>query len=528
MELPLTPTRFLNRAVALYPDKPAVINGDARFTYREFKERSNRFGHAMSGLGLGRGAVIAYLGLNNHQILEAYYGVLPSGFVLLPLNVRLRPQDLAYILADADAKALIVGPEFAQLGFGLREAVPGLDHLIMLGEDVPVNALSYERLLADAATDDIDYMQVDEHDVAEMFYTSGTTGRPKGVELTHRNLYLHALSCIASLTIVDSDVALVGAVPLFHVNGWGSPHYMVAVGGTMSVIPRFDPAFVCQAVERDRVTILGMVPTMLMALLNYPDRSKYDLSSLKWVLIGGAPPPPSLIAAAREQMNVDCFVGYGLSETTPLLTIATVKSTLTDRPADERYARQAMTGIPGVGVEIRVVNSEGQDVAPNGQEIGEIWARGDNVLRGYHNMPEDSATALAGGWFHTGDLATIDEEGYIQIKDRKKDIIISGGENISSVEIEDVFYQHPAVLEAAVIAVPDEKWGEVPQALVVLKPGHSATPEDLLAFACERLPRFKHPRGVDIYPEFPKTGTGKIVKTDLREKYWEGYESRVH
>jgi fatty-acyl-CoA synthase len=528
MQLPLTPTRFLNRAAGLYANKVAVIDGEKRFTYREFKERVNRFGHAFADLGLARGAVIAYLGLNNHEILEAYYGILPAGFVLLPLNVRLRPQDLAYILSDAGAEALIVGPEFPALGFGLRDAVPGLRLLVMLGENVPGHALNYEELLAGAADTDIGYEQVDENDVAEMFYTSGTTGRPKGVELTHRNLYMHAYSCIATLGINERDVALVGSVPLFHVNAWGTPHYMVCVGGTMTVIPRFDPAWVCQTVARDRVTALGMVPTMLSALLGFPELHKYDMSSLEWILIGGAPPPPSLIAAAREQIGVDCFVGYGLSETTPLLTIATIKSTLADRPAEERYARQAMTGLPGIGVEVRVVDADGHDVTADGSQIGEIVARGDNVMKGYHNLPEDTARALAGGWFHTGDLATIDAEGYIQIKDRMKDIIISGGENISSVEIEDVFYQHPAVLEAAVIAVPDDKWGEVPLALVTLKPGQTATPEELLAFAAERLPRFKQPRAVEIHPEFAKTGTGKIIKTTLREPYWQGYALRVH
>ncbi len=528
MELPLTPIRFLNRAAAIYPDKVAIINGDQQFTYRVFQERVARFGHALRGLGLGPGAVVAYLGLNNHQILEAYFGVLPAGLVLLPLNVRLRPQDLSYILSDAPAQALIVGPEFTALGFQLQEAVPGLDHLILLGDEAPAHAHSYEQLLAAAASDPLPYDGIDENSVAELFYTSGTTGRPKGVELTHRNLYLHAYSCIATLGINSRDIALVGSVPLFHVNAWGTPHYMVAVGGTMSVISRFDPNLVCQAVARDRVTAMGMVPTMLGALLGYPDLHKYDLSSLQWVLIGGAPPPSSMIAAAREQLNIDCFVGYGLSETCPLVTIALIKSTLDDRPQAELYARKAMTGLPGLGSEVRVVNSEGQDVASDGTEIGEIWARGDNVMRGYHNLPEETALALAGGWFHTGDLATIDSEGYLQIKDRKKDIIISGGENISSVEIEDVFYQSPDVQEAAVIAVPDDRWGEVPLALVVLKPGHTASAEELLAFVGERLPRFKHPRSVEIRTEFPKTGTGKIIKNELRDPYWAGLDTRVH
>ena len=235
-----------------------------------------------------------------------------------------------------------------------------------------------------------------------------------------------------------------------------------------------------------------------------------------------------MIAAAREKLGTDCYVGYGLSETTPVLTVARLKDTLRDRPAAERYARNAMTGVAIPGVEVRVVDADDRDVPADGATMGEIVVRADHVMRGYHNLPEETAQALRGGWFHTGDLATMDDEGYLQIKDRAKDIIISGGENIASVEIEEVLYQHPAVLEAAVVAAPDERWGEVPVGLIVLKPQHTATAEEILAFAADRLPGFERPKLIEFLPEFPKTGTGKIVKTALREKYWAGYTTRVH
>jgi fatty-acyl-CoA synthase len=528
MKLPLTPIRFLNRAAALYTNKTAIVDGGQSYTFHEYKDRATRLGHALRGLGLQPGAVVAYLGLNNHQLLEAYYAILPVGLVLLPLNVRLRPQDFVYILQDSNTQALIAGPEFADGAFRLKEAMPNLKHLILLGEDVPVGAHSYERLLADAPADEIDYMGIDDDAVAEMFYTSGTTGRPKGVELTHRNLYLHALCCIPPLGLSDRDVALVGTVPLFHVNAWGAPHWAAAIGMRMVVIPRFDPEWTLKAIQEHKVTLVAMVPTMLNVLLNYPTLAQYDLSSLRLVIIGGAPPPPTMIAAAREKLGTDCFVGYGLSETTPVLTVATLKDTLLDRPAAERYARQAMTGVPIPGVELRIVDAAGRDVPADGEAMGEIIVRADHVMKGYHNLPEETARVIVDGWFHTGDLATLDGEGYVQIKDRKKDIIISGGENIASVEIEDVLYQHPAVLEAAVIAAPDEEWGEVPVAIVVLKPDQETTAESILAFCAERLPRFKRPKLVEFVPEFPKTGTGKVIKTGLREKYWEGYTMRVH
>ncbi len=528
MKLPLTPTRFINRAAQIYGNKVAIVDGAKQFSYREYKERTHRLGHGLLDLGLKPGDVVAYLGLNNHQLLEAYYAILPTGLVLLPLNVRLRPQDFVYILQDAGVKALIAGPEFIEGAFKLREAVPGLEHLILLTDDAPVGAHSYEQLLADASAEEIDYTSIDEDAVAEMFYTSGTTGRPKGVELTHRNLYLHGLCCIPPLNLNDRDVFLVGTVPLFHVNAWGAPHWITAVGARMVVTPRFDPEWTLRAIQDHKVTLMALVPTMLNAVLNFPRLGDYDVSTLRAMIIGGAPPPPSMIAAAREKLDTDCFVGYGLSETTPVLTMAVIKDTLLDHPMEEQYNRKAMTGVPIIGVELRIVDADGQDVPHDGESMGEIIVRADHVMKGYHNLPEETARVIVDGWFHTGDLAAMDDEGYVQIKDRKKDIIISGGENISSVEIEDVLYQHPAVMEAAVVAAPDEQWGEVPIAIVTLKPGHEATAEEILAFCATRLPGFKRPKMVEFVPDFAKTGTGKIIKTDLREKYWQGQALRVH
>ena len=287
MKLPLTPIRFLNRAASLYAKKTAIVDGPRRYTYAEYKERATRLGHALLDLDLKAGDVVAYLGLNTHELLEAYYAVLPTGLVLLPLNVRLRPQDFVYILEDAGVRALICGPEFAAGGFQLREAIPHLDHLILLGDDPPMGAHGYEAILAAASAEEIDYLGVDDDAMAELFYTSGTTGHPKGVELTQRNLYLHAMSCIPALDLNDHDVMLVGTVPLFHVNAWGAPHWVAAVGARMVVIPRFDPEWPLRAIQAEKVTLVTMVPSMLNAVLNFPNLGQYDTSSLRlWSSVG--------------------------------------------------------------------------------------------------------------------------------------------------------------------------------------------------------------------------------------------------
>jgi fatty-acyl-CoA synthase len=531
MNIPLTPLRFQRRAATLYRKKVGVICGRERFTYGQFNDRVNRLSRALGSLGVAKGDRVALLSYNCHRLLEAYYGVVQTGAVLMPLNIRLSPQELSYILNDAEASLLFLDPDFIPLVETFRKDVTTVKAFVLLDDaEKPRWALpvTYDELLAEHTGEELDTSDIREDDLAELFYTSGTTGDPKGVMLSHRNLYLHALSVLASHHVTENDVQL-HTIPLFHVNGWGTPQTLTCVGGTHVMLRRFDPKTVLELVEAERVTIFSLVPTMATALVNYPEVSRYDVSSVRLILIGGAASPPELIRAVEEKFpSARCYAGYGLSETSPVLTVSFLKHEHQGLTGEARYRRQAMTGYALPGVELRVVNEKGEDVKPDGQQIGEIIARSDGVMLGYWRRPEETAAVIRDGWFHTGDMATIDEDGYILIVDRKKDIIISGGENIASLEIEKVLAAHPAVYECAVIAVPDEKWGEVPKALVVLKPEMTATAEELIEFCKSRLASFKAPKSIDFYESLPKGGTGKILKRELREKYWKGYEKRVH
>ena len=530
MIVPMLVTRFLRRAVKLYPNKTAVVCGENRFTYAEYNERVNRLSNVLLGLNVEQGDRVSFLTFNCHRLLESYYGVVQMGAVLLPLNVRLSGEELAWILNHAEAKVLFVDKDLLPLIRPVIGKLETVQTFILLLDGVPpsdCNWLDYESLLSSASPATPPQPLIDENDVAELFYTSGTTGRPKGVMLTHRNLYANAISFIHGLDLRDGDVFL-QTVPLFHVNGWGTPHFLTCVGGTHVLMRAFDPQRVLELIEHERVTVGAMVPTMLNALLNFPDAGKYDVSSFSRLLVGGAPPPESFFKAAAQKFGVDCFTGYGLSETSPGLAIATVKSHLASLPDDEQYRIKARTGLEVIGVELRVLDDRGEDVENDGRQIGEIVARSDGVMKGYWKDPEATSKVIVDGWFHTGDLATIDQENYIQIVDRKKDIIISGGENVASVEIENALYSHPAVSENAVIAVPDDKWGEVPKALVVLKPGQHVTEDDLLQHCRAKLAKFKVPKSVEFVDPLPKTGTGKTLKSRLRDKYWADHEKRVH
>jgi fatty-acyl-CoA synthase len=530
MILPLTPVRFKLHASRLYGKKTGVVCGDHRFTYREFNERCDRLSQALLEIGLRPGERVAYLSLNCHRLLEAYYGVPQTGAVLLPLNVRLSPEELTYILNDAAPRLLFFSPEFTALGERLSLGVRSIEHSIALRGEKPPWAYgkSYEELLASAAPREIDYRSIDENSLAELFYTSGTTAHPKGVMLTHRNLYLHAVYTAAGLRQWDTAVH-VYLVPLFHVNSWGAPHTMTMVGGRHVIAPRFDPGLVLELASRERANHLDMVPSMAIALINHPDFDNYDLSCVKEVMLGGAPSSTALIRQIEEKIpGCICMGGYGLTETSPVLSEARIKAHLEDDPDELKLRRKATAGFVLAGSELRVVDANGHDVEPDGKAVGEVIVRGDNVMAGYWNQPEETARAIRGGWFYTGDLATIDDEGYVLIVDRVKDMVLSGGENIATAEVERVIYQHPAVLECAVIAVPDDAWGEVPKALVVLRDGERAIEAEIIDHCRLHLAGFKVPSSVEFMKGLPKGGTGKVLKKVLREKYWAGRERRVH
>jgi fatty-acyl-CoA synthase len=529
MQVPMLPVRFLRRAAQIYANKPAIVCSGESYTYGVYRDRVNQLSHALERLGVRQGDRVAYLALNCHRLLEGYYGVPQIGAILLCLNIRLGKEEVAFILNDAQPRVLVLSHMMVPVWEAIADRCPSVEHvLLMEGPLADHNWPGYDEAIAGEPTTPPAEPKIDENDVAELFYTSGTTGgEPKGVMLTYRNLYAHALQAILGLDLSDGTVQVVGTVPLFHVNAWGSPHYLVALGATQVVVPRFDPQMFCEAVQRYHATNALLVPTMLNALLNFPRLGEYDLSSLVRIMLGGAATPYSLIEQGREALKCECLVGYGLSETSPILTVATLKSTLKELPAEEKDRIQAMTGLPLIGIELEILDDEGNPVAHDGQSRGEICVRGDSVMKGYWNRPRETTAAFEGGWFHTGDVAVIDSEGYVNIVDRKKDIIISGGENISSAAIEDAIYRHPAVLEAAAIGVPDPRWGETPKAIVVLKPGQSLTEEELIQFLRQYLAGFEVPRSVDFVDELPKTGTGKVIKHELRKRYWQGHESAV-
>ncbi|MGC2279574.1 MAG: long-chain-fatty-acid--CoA ligase [Candidatus Acidiferrales bacterium] len=526
MNIPLTPLRCLRYAEQQYPRRTAVVCNNERFTYTQFGERVGRLAGALRHAGVQPGDRVAFLSTNCHRLLEAYYGVLEAGAVLLPLNIRLTPNELAYVLNDAEATVLFVEKQFLATADSFRKNVPSLGMFCQL--DGPPEApwlapQNYEALLEAATPHRADISTIDENSIAELFYTSGTSANPKGVMLTHRNVYLHALHvCLGHHT--EKGAVELHTIPLFHANGWGVAHFLTLLGGTHVMLQRFDPKEVFRLIEKEKVHSCSLVPIMATALVNCPERQNYDLSSLRRITIGGAASSPTLIREVEEKVGCECYSGYGLTETAPVLSVSPMKIGM-DWQGEQRYAGQAMTGFAIPGMELRVVDPNDHDVPRDGQSVGEIVARGDGIMEGYWRQPDASADALRGGWFHTGDMATMNEDGYLLIVDRKKDIIVSGGENISSLELEKAILAHPAVLEVAVIPVPDAKWGEVPRALVVLKPNAAATESELSEFCRSRIAHYKCPRSFEFVDALPKTGTGKVLKKDLHKKYWRGKET---
>ncbi|MEK7407546.1 MAG: long-chain-fatty-acid--CoA ligase [Acidobacteriota bacterium] len=525
MFIPLTPIRFLHRAVDLYGPKVGIISGDKRFTYAQFGERSERLATALGGLGVQPGDRVAYLSLNTHQLLEGYYGVIQARAAVTPLNVRLTAPELTAILNHSGARLLLFENEFAPVVEKLRAACPAIEKFITLDDAVPLADLTYEELLAQGRPERADVMSYDENSTAELFYTSGSTGTPKGVMLSHRTVYLHALYAQAGMPIDDTFVCL-HTIPLFHANGWGSPQTATLMGCGQVMVRRFDPVAVLELIQEHRATSMFLVPTMTNALLNVPDAGEFDLSSMKYIHIGGAASSPELVERTQKLFtNAICCAGYGLTETSPVVSTGRPKGA---PPPQPDWRRRAMAGWPFPCTEVRVVGSQMNDVPRDMKAIGEVVVRGDIVMEGYYQDAEGTAAVMSGEWFHTGDMAVWDEETVIHIVDRKKEIIISGGENISSLEIERAIAAHPEVYECAVVSAPDERWGEVPAAFVMLKPGSKLSAEELLAFLSDRLARFKLPRRIEFSEEpLPKTGTGKMRKLELRERFWAGKERRV-
>lgn len=517
-------TEILDRANRLYHKRKAFICGDSTFTYGEWYHRVNRLSSSLQEMGIEKGDRVAFMMLNCHREVETYFATFNIGGVAVPVNVRLSPQEIIYIINDSESKVLVVDDALLPLVEGIRPKLETVKHFIHAGDyGLPQGMLRYEEILAGAAPRPR-AVAIADNDLAGIFYTGGTTGTPKGAMLSHHNLMSDTLHFLAYVHMSNKDVWL-HVAPLFHIAACATMFVAMEYGVPQVMMKLFIPDMVMQTIERYKVTVTLLIPAMLNWMINHPDFGKYDLSSLRAIGYGASPMPSEVLRKAMTSLSCQFGQAYGMTEASPMLTFLGVEDHVLDGPP-EVVARLASAGQPSVGVEVRVVNERGEDVKPG--EVGEVIARGPNIMLGYWKRPEDTAEAIRDGWYYSGDMATVDDEFYLYIVDRRKDMIISGGENIYSTEVENVLYQHPAILEAAVIGVPDPKWGEAVKAVCVLRQGHSATSEEIIAFCKERLSSYKAPKSVDFVESLPKSAAGKILKREVREPYWKGYDRRVH
>ena len=522
---PLTPLDWKRRAVKYYPQKTAVIDGEKEFTYQEFGKRVDQLSAALLLAGIEQGDHVAVMLPNTHYMLECFYGICQLGAVMVPLNYRLSAADLEYIIKHSDSKMLIVDEEFSA---PIEEIVDHLDleQIIIVpvpGYKTALNGVDYEHFLQHAnECKELPKVEIDENQLLTLNYTSGTTSKPKGVMLTHRGNYLNAANFLYHLNVNHDDVYL-HTLPMFHANGWGGVWAITAAGGTHVCLRKVDPPLILELFERKNISLLCGAPTVVNMLVNDPKAREIEIKTSPRMATAGAPPAAALIHKAQEILGLNMIHVYGLTETSPFILYCEWKSEFDSKSDSEQATIKARQGIElAFNGETKVVYQDGQEVAWNGKELGEIITRGNVVMTGYYKDPQTTAAAIRDGWFHTGDLAVTHPDGFIEIQDRAKDLIISGGENISSTEVEGVLYKHPDVLETAVIAVPDEKWGEVPKAIIVLKPGAKVTEEEMIQFCRGEMAHFKAPKEVEFVESLPKTATGKLQKFRLREMYWNG------
>ena len=525
----LTPLSFLEHTLHVMPEKLGVVDGARRFTWGQFGDRVYRLASALRRAGVRKGDRVAVLSPNAAEVLEAHFGVPQIGAVLVAVNTRLSAPEVVTILRHAGARVLVCDPAMTEIAHAARAELD-LSLLVWTGESgerAPTwGEIGYERFLATGSPEpfvpDVD----DEEQVITINYTSGTTGQPKGVMYTHRGAYLNALGEIIEIGLTPESVYL-WTLPMFHCNGWCFTWAVTAAGGRHVCLPKVEPARVFELIAEEGVSHLCGAPTVLVMLQSELPTPDFTFSRPLRTVVAGAPPPPSVIAR-MEQLGATITHVYGLTETYGPHTVCKWKASWDGESPEQRAALKARQGVGYLhSPELRVVDENLHDVPADGQTMGEIVMRGNNVMKGYFRDPDTTATAFAGGWFHSGDLGVMHPDGYVELRDRKKDVIISGGENISTVEVEKVLFFHPAVLEAAVVGVPDEKWGEVPKAFVTLRPGRQATEREIIEYCREHLAHFKCPKKVAFGP-LPKTSTGKTQKFKLREQEWAGQRKRIH
>ncbi len=515
MKTALTPLEFMRRARRLYPDREAVVDGDVRLTYEQFSQRCDRWAAALQqGLGVDKGDRVAYIAPNTHAQLESFYAVPQVGAVLVPINYRLTAEDFAYIIGHSGARVVCAHADHLDAVDSIRSSLSGVDRFVAL-EGAKEGWLDYEGLIA-RSSGEVARPEISEDDLLTINYTSGTTARPKGVMITHRNAYMNTVGTLVHVHMTPADRYL-WTLPMFHANGWTFVWTVTAAGGAHICLRKVDPARIFALVKEESVTMLCTAPTVLISIASAPEELRQGTPRGVRVLTAGAPPAAATIERIEGELGWDITHVYGLTETTPFITICEPRpehAGLAPRDLATIKARQGVELV--TSGELLVVDDEGREVPHDGATVGEIVARGNVVMEGYYNDPEATAAAFRGGVFHTGDAAVVHPDGYAEIRDRIKDVIISGGENISSVEVEGVLLRHPAVQEVAVVGLPDERWGEAPHAFVVLTAGATAGEEDLRRFARDRMAHFKVPKSFHVVDELPKTATGKIQKFVLR------------
>jgi len=520
---PVNVGTLFTKSARTFPERLAIAYGDYELTYQQANERINRLANGLTGLGVRRGENVAILLHNCPEFLETLFACFKAGFGSVPINFRLHPKECSFIIDNSEAVAVVLGEDFRESLSARRKEMPRVKHYICLTDPLE-GMLPYETLLKNQPTSFNDE-EVERDHLAWLFYTSGTTGRPKGAMLTHHNLMVMTMNFFADISPLRPEDVVLHAAPLSHGSGlYGIPNVAKGAANVILMSKTFAPQVVFETIQKRKVTNIFMAPAMIKRLITSPEIDKYDLSSLKCINYGGAPIYEEDLKAAVRKLGPVFVQLFGQAEAPMTISYLPKEEHLLEGTA-EQMKRLTSAGIPRTDVEVKISDFNDKELPPG--QMGEIVVRGEVVMKGYWRNPEATAETLRKGWLHTGDLGIMDEKGYVYILDRAKDMIISGGENIYSREIEDVLLKHPAVFEVAVIGVPDEKWGEAVKGIVALKPGQKATEEEIIDFCKQHLASYKKPKSVDFFNAIPKNPYGKVLKMELREKYWTGESRRV-
>ena len=510
-----------SRNALFYPEKTAAIEGRTRYTFAQFNERVNRLANAICAMGLVEGDRMAVLNHNCFQYIELYFAAAKSGTPLVPLNFRFSPDELAYVMNDSGAKALFFGKDYAPSVEFLRKDAPAIKHFICINAQLS-GAENYDEIIVGSHAGE-PARRLDENDVAILCYTGGTTGKPKGVMTTHRNVITSCYNTVVERELSNRDVFL-NALPVFHAGGANSMFAFAFLGATNIFMSTSGIDTILQTVEAHHVTDFVLVPTQIMSLLENPHIGKYDLSSVKTIYYGTAPISVEPLKKMMRLMKCRLSQTYGMTETFVPVSILKPEDHVLEGDPDA-VLRVGSAGRAVMGVKVKIVDDSDQEVETG--QVGEIIVSGSNVMKGYWNLPELTREVLKNGWLHTGDMGKMDKLGYLYVVDRKKEMIISGGENIYAKEVEDVLSSHPEVSHAAVIGVPDDKWGEAVKGLVIREKGSQVSEKELIDFCKNRLANYKKPRSIEFMEEFPKSTAGKVLKRELRQKYWQGREKKI-